>query len=56
MPSEKELEDFLQFYDYKIPHPEHEPIRFQYAIKLYKYYRSCNPKNDQEKERERNND
>lgn len=28
------------FGDVRIPNPEHEPISFAYAYKLYKYYES----------------
>ena len=32
----KELEDY---YGGNLPDPEHEPIRFAYYVKLFKYYK-----------------
>jgi len=30
--------EMVEIYGDQIPHPEHEPIRFAYYVKLYKTY------------------
>jgi hypothetical protein len=40
--SEQELlqhyERLVEMYGDQLPNPEHEPVRFAYFVKLYKYY------------------
>ena len=40
--SEQELlqhyERLVEMYGDELPNPEHEPLRFAYFVKLYKYY------------------
>ena len=32
-------EEFLKYYDYNVPSLEHEPIRFAYYVRNWKYYK-----------------
>jgi len=38
----KELEEFLKFYDNDVPNPEQEPIRFNYYVKLFRFCKGLN--------------
>lgn len=36
-----EIKEFLEYYEgYDLPHPEHEPRRFAYYVKLFRYWKS----------------
>jgi hypothetical protein len=38
MTVEEEIEQFIKFYENdRIPDPEHEPIRFAYYVRLFRY-------------------
>ena len=34
----KMYEEMLEYFG-QLPHPEHEPIRFAYYVKLFRYYK-----------------
>lgn len=34
------LREMEEMFSLPLPHPEHEPRRFEYYVKLYKYYKS----------------
>lgn len=38
--TDKEIEDFMLFFDNKVPDPTHYPKSFMYYVKLWKYYQS----------------
>ena len=38
MTIEEEIQAFLEHYDYDVPNPEHEPKRFAYYVKMWRYY------------------
>jgi len=38
MTIEEEIQAFLEHYDYDVPSPEHEPIRFAHYVKAWRYY------------------
>lgn len=38
--------DEMEFRFGKLPHPTHEPRRFEYYVKLYKYYKNKNDTDD----------
>jgi hypothetical protein len=41
MTVEEEIEDFIKFFGIEnLPNPEHEPRRFAYYVRLYRYYKS----------------
>lgn len=35
-------EDMQKYFGHPLPDPIHEPIRFAYYVKLYKYYKQRN--------------
>ena len=38
---EKEIEEFLEYFkDSELPNPEHEPIRFAYYVRMFRYWKS----------------
>lgn len=37
---DKIIEEFLEFYDHKVPDPTHNPKVFAYYVKLFYYYRN----------------
>lgn len=37
MISDSVIEDFLKFYNYKVPDPENCPREFAYYVKLFRY-------------------
>lgn len=39
MTLEEQIQDFLNFYNNNVPSPEHEPIRFQKYVDIYKYHK-----------------
>jgi hypothetical protein len=34
-----EMEEFLEYFGDDVPHPEHEPRRFAYYVKLFRYHK-----------------
>jgi hypothetical protein len=41
MTQEEILESYnklVEFYGPELPHPDHQPIQFQYLVNLYKYH------------------
>lgn len=38
MTVEEQIEAFLKHFDYDVPNPEHEPKRFEYYVRLWRYY------------------
>lgn len=38
MTVDEKIQSFLHHFNYDVPNPEHEPIRFAYYLKLWKYY------------------
>lgn len=36
---QKLWDSFLEFFNGSVPDPDHEPIRFEYYLKLFKYYK-----------------
>jgi len=39
---EEQMDDFLKFFDYNVPDPEHFPKVFGYFVNLWKYERELN--------------
>jgi hypothetical protein len=37
--SDDEIQLFIEYWGNKLPDPEHEPMRFIWFLKLWKYYR-----------------
>jgi hypothetical protein len=35
---DSQIQQFLEHYDYDVPNPEHEPLRFAHYVKCWKYY------------------
>ncbi len=43
MTVEQEIEEFIKYFGIEnLPNPEHEPRRFAYFVKLFRYYKSRN--------------
>jgi hypothetical protein len=40
--NDKELNEFLEFYNNDVPNPEQEPIRFKYYVKLFQFCKGLN--------------
>lgn len=38
-PDELEFQDFLEYFDNKIPNPEQYPKQFEYYVKMYKFHK-----------------
>jgi hypothetical protein len=36
----KILDEMREMFSTPLPNPEHEPVRFAYYVKLYKYYKA----------------
>ena len=39
MTPEEKVNDFLEFYNHKVPDPTHYPKQFEYYLRLYNYYK-----------------
>ncbi len=39
MTPEEQLNDFLEYFNYDVPDPDHYPKIFNYYMKLYMYYK-----------------
>jgi len=37
---EKIAQEMIEHYGDRLPNPEHEPLRFQYYVKLFKYVKT----------------
>jgi hypothetical protein len=37
--SDDDINKFVEYWGDSLPNPEHEPIRFMWYVKLWKYYR-----------------
>lgn len=37
------INEFLEYYNHKIPDPIHYPKQFEYYLKLFYYYRNSKP-------------
>ena len=35
-----EVEEFLEYFGDKLPDPEHEPKKFEWFVKVWKFYQS----------------
>ena len=43
MSIDDEIKEFLEYYEgYDLPHPEHEPRRFAFYVKMFRYWKSRN--------------
>lgn len=38
-PEEQEFQNFLEYFDNKIPNPEQYPKQFEYCVKMYKFHK-----------------
>ena len=39
MTYEEMIEDFLKFYNYNVPNPDHQPRIFEYYVRMYRFFR-----------------
>ena len=44
--SDEEVKEFIDHFGDKLPNPEHYPRQMAYYVKLWKYYKSKEVKND----------
>lgn len=42
-----EIKNFLEHFDYDVPNPEHEPRRFEYYVRMYRYYKERQRRNEE---------